>query len=748
MIGATVYLRGTVAGSDAPAATLTGFVEPAGGFVEPGFVEPGFFAGGAQLPTLVGTVSRDVVESVDGPSIHYGWKVKLAGEWIPEEDLVGPLELEESIDAVPRTASFGLAGHSYSILRTIRTWTRTPVEIWTGSGRPDNFREELRLKGYVVTADQADGHEPVLRIRCGDQAVLFDRHETCDEVPPDAGLRRDEILASVLAGAGITQVDLVPGAPYNRPLFTGNTPLFSFAAAWGEPEGWAYEFRTDDTFASYVPRLKLPPEAPDHVWTLDDILELEPAPPRDVASRWIIRATGAVFVDEHGLEVEVTRTELKALKLIERAVQRQNADGSISELFPPAEGEQLRTVQIVEDQRSRRGGLDVFQVTREWGWYNPPAAKLRSGGDSDGPVGGYYFAIAYITGGGAFVAWPLEAFVQTGERRRTPVHDVNGTLHTATADTFAWYRKTMAVKETDSATFNVVNAGVADDDESYFPFQQAGAFLTLEEFGLKQRDVDTFTYGPQGAVVTETQKSFGWVSPRTPVSGNPWYVLASGAGQKELVAGWRQFSERQVTDLLTKDGRLAGTTQAVYTYTSPHQVAGSYDYGDYHSNYDQQRFGLTQTEIKQFNQLSESAYEEVTYSSDQPRLARIIPGRLPMPRYKGSVWTRLVQQPIELVVDDPVLEDWFGFRRQVFTSEYVQSLDEASALLQRKRRRELAFKHAVRRLRTNARRGDTVLVIDPRHGIADRCLIAKVHETWDLAPRTAVIGRYDLEQPL
>ncbi len=734
-IGASVTLRGTVVAASAVAATLSGSV-----------------ANPALTPaTLTGEVSRAVVESVDGDSIAFAWMIKLAGEWIPAEDLVGPLELEETIDSPVRLATFGLRGSSYSILQSIRAWTRTPVEIWTGSGTHGSFREVLRLSGYVLTCDQADGYEPVLRVRCGDQAVLYDRWELCLEVEPGSGLTRDEILASLLADAGIVDVDLAPGRSWDRPLFTNGQTLFTYIQAFGEPEGWSYRFVPGGPFQSFVPRLKLPPEPPDHVWALDDVLEVEPAPPRDVASRWIVRGTAAVFVDESGLETEVTRTEIQALYAVKYAVQMQNMDGTLTNLNPAPQAEILRTVQILEDQRSRRGGKDVLQITREWRYFNPAAAKLKTGdnpGDPPGPAGGYYYAQAFVDPDGHFVAWTQESLVQVGERRRIPRYDVDGNLAGARTETFRFYRKTEGVKNTGSATNNVLAVGIGDDDESYFPFERAlTALLRIEEFGLAQVDEEAFTYGAAGAVVRELQDSYGFVSPRTAIAGNPWYILASGQGQLELVAGWRKFQSRDVRHLLSQDGHVAGQTEVVSGYAAIKRLTGAYDYGDFKSNAQQQSFQALSTKLVQYNQVSESVYEEVVYS-EAGRVATLIPGRLPLPRYKGSVWTRLVQQPIELVIDDPVLEAWFGFRRQVLQHEFVQTLDEARALLLRQRSRALAFKHAVSRLRTNARAGDTVLLVDPRHGIHHRCLIAAAHESWELAPRTAVLGRYDLEQPL
>ena len=103
------------------------------GFVSPGATAAATVAGlvvGPHPAGVEGLLSRQAVESLSGPSIAYRFAVKLGGAWIPETELLGPLEVDESIDTVAALFSFSLAGRRWSIEATEKTWTLTPVEVW------------------------------------------------------------------------------------------------------------------------------------------------------------------------------------------------------------------------------------------------------------------------------------------------------------------------------------------------------------------------------------------------------------------------------------------------------------------------------------------------------------------------------------------------------------------------------------------------------------------------------------------
>jgi hypothetical protein len=755
-------------------ARLSGTVTPSG---SPGkLAAPMTLTGREGL--LEGTVSRAAIESVDGPSILYAWHIRLAGEWIPREHLLGPLEIEEGIDTHVTLFRFGLIGAQYSVTATTRTWTRTPVEVWTTTSRPGALPQMeskliaahlpspggpgvrlgegpgVRASGYVLTCSQSDAREPVVRVSCADDAVLYDRWQLCFEVPPGAGLTRGEICAEALRDAGVPAWDIPAGAVYQKPVQAISTKLFDFLKAFGEPEGWSWRFRPEDRVleASTV-RLRQDPEPPDHVWTPADFVSRDTTPPKDVPSRWIVRGTAMVLSDELGITTRLTRTVVEELYAPKVCGEMQLPDGSVAPTGLAEEPEAQRITTLLEDEQRERGGRIVQQITREWGWFNPAAGKLRApgAGEPAGPVAeGFYPTQAWIDPDGEPRAWPREAFVQIGERRQTPTYDAAGTPIRTRTDRYAWHRKSMGVRSAQSATLNVIGAAVGGDDQSWYVFEVTlTAVQRIEDFGLAQVDDVRHEYDPvTGAARREVQESFGYRSPRTAVQGVPWYVLYDGTGQQDLVAPWGLRRRQTVLNLLAEDGHLLGKIETTAGYGAPKKVDGAYDWGDFKSNHPSESFRTLKRVNTQYNLIDQDHYEEIVEDEDGRRTPRLITGRLPLPRFQTSPWTQLLQQPFEEVLDDATAEAWWGFSRQVIDSEYVQSLAEARALVLRRRARLLAHQHQVTRPSTLARPGDTVLLVDPRAGIHARCLVTHLRETWDLAPRTQVLATYTLEQPL
>ena len=123
-------------------------------------------------------------------------------------------------------------------------------------------------------------------------------------------------------------------------------------------------------------------------------------------------------------------------------------------------------------------------------------------------------------------------------------------------------------------------------------------------------------------------------------------------------------------------------------------------------------------------------------------------GRAPRPRYRQSSWTRLIQTPFEVVLDDPVAAAWWGPSVEVLTLDYAQSPEEAAFVAHRRRSRRLAFIHTVLRPICPTKPGDTILLIDPRSGIHHRCLVTRRTERWSFTPRPQILATYTLEQPL
>jgi hypothetical protein len=713
--------------------------------------------------SLQGTVSRALIESCSAPSVFYSVAVRLAGTWLPAIAVVGPLEIDESLDTPARLFTVTITGRQYSIHHTETTWTAAPVEIWVTAGPIGALRTWRRAFGQVLTCEQLEGPEPTLRLKCADPSRLYDRYELSYEFLPspaprgrgrgrgagDAGLTRGEICRQILTDAGFT-ADIPAGALYTKPVITDSQKLWPFLAAFCEAESWSWRLPDWTTVEAYRVAIKEPPEPPDDIWTLRDVLSIESAPPSDVPSQWIIRSTQTTEAPA-GLQITKQRTETFDFYAIKRAVALQQADGTHQPLGLTPSAETFQRVSALETEIHESAGLTVAKITREWHWYNPRAAKLRTpaAGQPPGPVeNGFYWAQAYIDEEGACRAWRQEAFVQTGERREIPTYDAEGTEIARRIETHRWYSRPMAVRSVGSSTPNVLDAGVGEEGLSWYPFEKAlTALLRIEDFGLSQLDEIILTYGPTGAVTTEVQETATWYTPRTAVTGVPWHVNASGSGQKDLLAPFQLVLRKTTTNTLTEDGLLAGTIETSQGFVAPRRVEGPFDFGDHKSNLQQETWGATGLKTTLYNVLDESTYEVLT-DDGTGAVASLVMGRAPRPRYRQSSWTRLVQTPFEIILEDETAATWWGPSTEILALDYIQSPEEALAVAKRRRARRLAITHTVIRPICQTKPGDTIHLIDPRTGLNHRCLVTRLQERWSLTPRPQILATYTLEQPL
>ena len=638
-LAAFVGLSGTVTGA-AAAATLTGSVTNA-----------------SQPPaTLVGTVSGAHVASWEGDVLAYGFRVVLDGREVPPEDLHGPLTVERSLDTHLTTWQFGLVGPRYRPLATQTTWTRIPVEVYVHHGPPGAVTEdEPYLSGVVFTGEPSESGQTV-QVRCADFTLLAEKVELCHEVEPFSGLTRGQILRELFAAAGITQVDVPPGAAYDKPLFTDSARLWRYVRDFAEPEGWHFRARPDRSLETYTADLVEAPLPPHHEWGEGDFTSLQLSPPDGATSRWVVRGERAVYVDEVGFTTTVTSTEIQAIYAPKVAVQRQETSGSITDLSPGLPAPILRTVARIENQLTTRGTLPVHQVTREWGYYNPAAAKLRTHaqGEPPGSVDGFYYVQALIDEEGRYVLWPQERFVQVGERRGSWSYDVDQNPTGTTTRTWRWNSRKMGVRTAAGAW--AVDVRVGGDDQSYF--SPTSIANQLEVFELAEQQDVAYTYGPTGAVIAEDEETFAHYSPRAAVDSGTGYVLYDGTGQQDLVANWTRTGARATANSLSADGLLTGSSTVTSGYATQPKADGAYDWGDGKSNLLVEVFKVTGTESVENHILGETTYERVEFK-DGERVATLIHGALPKPRYRTSPWTRLVQEPVELLLEDELVEQWF-----------------------------------------------------------------------------------------
>lgn len=692
------------------------------------------------LRTLLGTVEHGRWHAYEGACIHAGVRVKLDGAWVDPADLAGPVEITETLDSPVVRASFGLIGPAWCALATERVWTLTPVEIWWDTGAPGEVRSEQRFGGYVRTCQQTEGG-PAVRVECQDAITArYGGYDLCHEVEPFAGLTRGEIVREVCLDAGLTAVDCPDGAVWQKGLFTDSKKLFEFLREWIAPEGWKMRVERDGSgLVVWRPELLAAPIPADDAWGISRFEQVQIEPPRDVPSRWVIRGLGAVTVDELGQVTTTTVTKVYDIYAPKRAVSRQETNGSITDLGVTSYPSSLRLVTEIRDEKTERGGRPVRQVTYEWGWYNPRAAQYIS----NTGAGTYDPLQVYIDEEGEFVLWSEEKFIGVGRRTQDWVWNSDRENTQSTVTVKRWYSR---LEGASSPTYwpapSTVGVYVWGDGESYFGDQEV--YGDADQV-IVSREFDAAT----GAVFRETEDTWGYYARGTAAFDgySTAHIRYSGRAQIDLVANWTRYRSKTTTNLIAADGTLEGQIEQVRGYKVSPSPAGQYDWGDFKSSDLVENWRTIFYKLVQFNVISEDQYEEVTWSSEGGRQARVLTGRVPSPGYRASAWTELRQAPIEVASDDATLEAWFGFRRRILQNDYVQTLEEAQDLLAAEKARELCWKVTADRAEAIAEVGQTVFVRHPEHGLAARGMVTEVRARRE--PRTGeASATYRVEVPL
>lgn len=732
-------LSGTVVASGAPLGAFTGTVD-----------------NGATPPTFVGTVSQGLVNAYNAPCIRTGYRIVLNGVAIPDSATVG-YNLKESIDSSINFLDFTLVGSAYSVLTNREMWTITPVELYVVNGPPGSEREELRFTGYVRTAREQGAGGGSLRsgsgfggasvqVSCYDELGRFAEFALCHEIEPLAGMTRGEIVTELCADAGLTAVDVPDGAVYTKGIQAKNVKLIEFLRPFVEPEGWKLRMRPrafadgGGILTAWTPALKLAPQAADDVWDLSRSQSIQLEPPSGVPSRWVLRGYGAVFVDELGMETKTQVTEVWDLYAIKVALFEQDTAGVVTPTgFSPGAAE-LRLVQKIYDTTVSRGGKTLTQESSEWGWYNPRAAKQVT----NVGTGGYDFRSVYIDEAGEYVSLAREAFREITRNRVTYEYDADHNPIGATEELFRFYRRTQGVMSVGASSVTVADSYVFGDDVSYSD--------RYEVFGLAETHVSTRTFDDEtGAEIDLTVVSSGYVAPRGligPGTLSGHYILSSGYGQSEIVANWRQYAETGKRNLIA-DGTLQGTIETAKRLDTARILKdyGIYQWGEYDSNKTEEELLLSSYKRVQYNVLSTETYEKVTREAGKPPVRETLSGRVPQPRYKASAWTYLAQEPIELIVDDPVAEAFFGFKRETIQNDSIQSLEEAQRVVKNRRARALAYRVTVARNESHNRLGSTVFLKHPDHSLMHRGLMVEA-STARNRPAASQTGNYVFEVPL
>lgn len=659
-----------------------------------------------------------------GGTLYHWLRVKLGGQWIPEAHLVGPVAITSGIDELGVRWEFSLRGPRYSPLATEITWTRVPVELWRWHGELNNLfgGDAAELVGVVLGASamKLEGGGPVIRIQCGDVLAAASDRELCYELPPETNWTRGQIAADILTGLGLASA-LPAGAVYKKPIQLVSQRAGEVLRELVEPEGWYLRRRAGGgLIEAYDPELAEDPLPVDATWTPDDWDSIEVEAPGRVPSRWVMRGTSALILDEGGIERRITTTIVRGLYSPVVAIERQDDSGAITSALSPGTAV-LREVGRLVDEQISRGGLLLTQIITEWGWYNPLQAHLKAV-DGLGPENGYDYSAVWLDETGNGVQWPQQRYVKVGQRRIDQTYDEARNRIAQREQVRRYNARLHAVRDHDDEVNDGVGsvAWVYSNGESYSH--------PAERYDLAEVHETSYQFRAGGGPEIESvQNTYGYaVRPIGPIPSG--FVTASGLKVLDIVANWQITERLRTTKILDANDNLKGEIKAQSKWL-PGGV-----------------FGYLESTDKSYDVDSEEQFTEVSYKPGERREVTVV-GGTPLPRYTRSPWTRLRSEPLEVILEDGTVEAWFGFGRAVFNHDYVQSTAEARFVLLRRKRRALSYTVRVQRTETGAIEGSTVLVIDAALGLNHRAIVVGVQRAHDLATGRP-LATYTLEVPL
>ena len=485
--------------------------------------------------------------------------------------LTGPISWTRRRDSPIRQGRFELAGTEFLPHLSRETWTLTPLEVWGYVGPPAEEVERILLSGYVITGDS----EPVARITTvsfADRGGIHHQADACYEAAPLAGLTQGQILKQIAYSAGIPEADAPVGTRITKPVTTQGKPAFSVLSSLADAAGWWLRF--DDESGGLKAeefRLKRPPQAPDEIWHLRELYASpQVSPPQPLPSRWLVRFTSAVEVDEAGIETKTTKTTIESIYAPRAAVARQTgemSDGGEPLTVPVEVGTEasLRVTKILCETTQRRADLVIRRVVEEYGWFNSERARLRV---SPSPFGEFAEIYAthetYVDDSGVGRWWPKERFGLIRRVIETPVYDAAGTVLSQTRDLWEYGGTVAGLRHPGADTIhNVTNAGIGSDGESYDDFDQTpGTFNRagrIFQLRLNERRTVTYHYSDTGHAARQVERVWRFFSPQASVDeahAQHW-ITASGRGQVEMLAQWREVQTTSRITTTDAAGRIA-----------------------------------------------------------------------------------------------------------------------------------------------------------------------------------------------
>lgn len=408
-----------------------------------------------------------------------------------------------------------------TVRRSPRTFGNKPTELYLRLGAsPAGMVERKLFQGMSLQKNTRIGTGVMGEITSVDDSINYANVPLCYQIPPFAGLRRDEIVRQVAEAVGLDPVEdvICPiGKIVTKPILLTNASLLPFLNEFGAPENWLASFNEDGKLYVRVIERKDAPELPD--WTLDaaegdyDFETLEETPPAAPATRIIVSVVQPVSGTGPGGStlVVTTRTIEEIVELYAPECVKVRPSGLPSYLYGDGtyrtlDEEELMLVFRRITDITTTNGAETRRTVTEYEFYNPRAHDPNF---DTWPTGTSYNG-AY--GHKSFHRDEAESLMEVYFSSLETTRDINGTILGTLDVRKAWHAPRRALTFVGGSRTTLQSAPLLDPP-SYIYAGGTSRVLPTEVYGVTDKIEKAYEYAADGtlASVTETQNS--WHSP-------------------------------------------------------------------------------------------------------------------------------------------------------------------------------------------------------------------------------------------
>ena len=458
-----------------------------------------------------GTVAGSAIHSGFPPRPGLWWnsRVVFDGSELWPNEFLSLQEFQDSIDQPIRTGKIEILGNLWTIptsgsgITLSRLWGNAPVDAYLSLGTPRHMNEFKIMSGLALQKE-ADGDIAITgEVSIVDPSVEWNEIHVCYASRANAGLHRGDHVRAVAASVGLTVKACPVGGLVRKPFQVANKAILDWINAdFGIPENWLASITDDGELLVEVIGIGSGAlwvlDAANNDWDLDS--STKETAPTTAPTKFYIKGSFP-STDPGGSQnlVEITETKAAYNPVAASGYGNIDTQGNYHRFAAP----QTMTVGRVTITRSLTDGIITRTVTKTESMY---ARQCVVGGSGN------------IFGDGTYRYEDFEILQTTRIEQVDYTYNSDGTVTQTVTVIFSMY-----LPEGDP---NVYTGGhFSDGSGRYYP-GASGLESIAESLIETNRATTTFTFTPGDApIVTTRTVTKGWYAQQSKGPGPYNFIL-------------------------------------------------------------------------------------------------------------------------------------------------------------------------------------------------------------------------------